>query len=161
MTTITSVPQSVLEQARHELVKGISKTGDLINNYSMGLSAGFNLVAENGELIKKWFDLRGKEAKGIKAERAQFVTEMKETGYEQGTIDVYWQRVKVASGYQTTGMRAKGASSTDEKTLTELKTIINRIFKSEEAGEECKASDYKGELMEIFEGLGGNVDSLG
>jgi len=86
---------------------------------------------------------------------------MKEAGYNQGTIDVYWGRVKVASGYQTTGMRVAGNQSTDEKNRAELKTIINRIFKAEESGEDCESSDFKGQLMDIYESLGGDVDTLG
>jgi hypothetical protein len=158
---VTSIPQSVLTQARHDLVKGIKKTGDLIGNYANGLCAGFNVVSTTGELVKPWYELRGKDAKGIKAERAAFVEEMKEAGYNQGTIDVYWGRVKVASGYQTTGMRVAGNQSTDEKNRAELKTIINRIFKAEESGEDCESSDFKGQLMDVFAGLGGDVDTLG
>jgi hypothetical protein len=39
--------------------------------------------------------------------------------------------------------------------------MINRILKSEEDGKECNASMFKGNLMEIFEGMGGDVDNLG
>lgn len=158
---VTSIPQSVLTQARHELVKGIKKTGTLISDYANGLCAGFNIVSTNGELMKAWYELKGKEAKGIKAERELFKAEMIEAGYTKATVDVYWQRVKEASGYVTAGNRVTGGNSTDDKTLTELKTIINRIFKAEESGEECKASEFKGDLMDIFEGLGGVVDTLG
>jgi len=42
-----------------------------------------------------------------------------------------------------------------------LKTIINRIFKAEEAGTECKASEVKGELMTAYAILGGDIDQLG
>ena len=81
--------------------------------------------------------------------------------FGKGTIDVYWQRVKEASGYVTAGNRVKGSETTDQKTLADLKTIINRIFKAEEEGESCTASDFKGTLMEVYESLGGDVDNLG
>lgn len=158
---VTSIPQSELARVRHELVKGIRKTGTLINDYANGLCSGFNVMTTNGELMTPWYALKGKEAKGIKAERELFKAEMIEAGYNKATVDVYWQRVKEASGYVTAGNRVTGGNSTDDKTLTELKTIINRIFKAEESGEECKASEFKGALMEVFEGLGGEIDTLG
>jgi hypothetical protein len=68
--------------------------------------------------------------------------------------------VKEASGYVPKG-RVTGGTDVDAKTVTELKTIINRIFKAEEDGQDPLASQFKGQLMEIFEGLGGDVDTLG
>jgi len=92
-----------------------------------------------------------------------FVDAFKAEGFGEATINVYWQRVKEASGYQTTGQRVQGASSVDEKTLAELKTIINRIFKAEENGDSTadKSSEVKGQLMDIFAELGGDIDTLG
>jgi hypothetical protein len=116
---------------------------------------------DTGAALTPWYELKGKDAKGIKAERVEFVAAMTEAGFNDGTVKVYWQRVKEASGYVTAGNRVKGASDTDGKTVAELKTIINRIFKAEESGEDCKASDVKGLLMEAFEALGGDVDTLG
>ena len=40
-------------------------------------------------------------------------------------------------------------------------TIINRIFNAEESGEECDSLEFKRELMDIYEGLGGDMDKLG
>jgi hypothetical protein len=51
--------------------------------------------------------------------------------------------------------------SVDDKNQAELKTIINRIFKAEEEGEEVASSDFKAALMDIFEALGGDVMQLG
>jgi hypothetical protein len=39
--------------------------------------------------------------------------------------------------------------------------MINRILKAEEDGQDPQASQWKRELMEIFEGMGGDVDNLG
>ena len=59
------------------------------------------------------------------------------------------------------GNRVKGTLSVDDKNQAELKTIINRIFKAEEDGEEVASSDFKAALMDIFEALGGDVMQLG
>jgi hypothetical protein len=145
--------------ARKNLVKVAKSTGDFISNYADALGF-FDLTDTNGN-ITKWYDLKGKDKKGIKAERDAFKADMTEAGYSTGTIDVYWQRVKEASGYQTSGNRVTANLSTDDKTQADLKTIINRIFKAEEAGEDCKASEFKGYLMDVFQALGGDVDNLG
>jgi hypothetical protein len=85
---------------------------------------------------------------------------VKPDGKPSATVDTYWMRVKEASGYVPKG-RVTGGTDVDAKTVTELKTIINRIFKAEEEGQDPLASQFKGQLMEIFEGLGGDVDTLG
>jgi hypothetical protein len=169
MTTVIStqsVDQSVLDDARNALVDGASKTGEVIQNYADILCKVFNMKNMAGETIIPWYDLIGKDKKGIKEERARFVTGMiargfvKADGKPSATVDVYWQRVKEASGYVPKG-RVTGGTDVDSKTLAELKTMINRILKSEEDGKECNASMFKGNLMEIFEGMGGDVDNLG
>ena len=155
-----------LESTRNALVEGATSTGELIANYAKALELRFNLKDTNGNVIAKWFDLTGKEKKGVKAERALFVQAMigrgfvKPDGKPSATVDTYWQRVKEASGYVPKG-RVSGGTDVDSKTVAELKTIINRIFKAEEDGQEPRASMFKGELMEIFESMGGDVDTLG
>lgn len=150
---------SKVVQARKGVVKVARSTGEVIKTYADALSF-FDQVADNGD-VTKWYELKGKAKQGIKAERQAFVQEMTEAGYGKGTIDVYWQRIKEASGYQTTGNRVKGAMSTDDRNQADLKTILNRIFKAEESGEDCVSSDFKGQLMDIFEALGGDVDTIG
>jgi len=83
---------------------------------------------------------------------------MEEAGYSEGTINVYWQRVKEASGYVTSGNRVKGSVDIDAKTLAELTTMLNRIFNDET---ESKSQDVKGLLMQAFEVLGGDTGKLG
>jgi hypothetical protein len=159
---VTSQVVSKLDETRNALVGGLKKTGELINNYANVLCGAFNVMSLDGsEVVTAWYELRGKAKAGIKSERAKFVEAMTNAGYEKGTIDVNWQRVKEASGYVTAGNRVSGKTDVDSKTVAELQTIINRIFKAEETGEECKASEFKGELMDIFASLGGNVDKLG
>jgi hypothetical protein len=161
-----AIDTGILTIARNALVEGVSKTGDVIQGYADVLCEVFDRKDTNGNIIAKWYELTGKEKKGIKAERAEFVTAMIARGFVKGdgkpsaTVDTYWQRVKEASGYVPKG-RVSGGTDVDSKTLAELKTMINRILKAEEDGQEPMASMFKGNLMEIFEGMGGDVDTLG
>ena len=160
--TTMAIDSGIVASARRNLVKAAKGTGEVIQGYADALCMTYNVRAlDTGAALTPWYELKGKDAKGIKAERVEFVAAMTEAGFNDGTVKVYWQRVKEASGYVTAGNRVKGASDTDGKTVAELKTIINRIFKAEESGEDCKASDVKGLLMEAFEALGGDVDTLG
>jgi hypothetical protein len=146
--------------ARQELVGGLKNTGKFIKNYAQALETAFNVTDTNGN-VTKWYDLKGKQKAGLKAEREAFKAEILEAGYGKGSVDVYWQRVKEASGYVTTGNRVTGNETTDSKNKADLMTIINRIFKAEESGEECESLEFKRELMDIYEGLGGDMDKLG
>ena len=161
ITSPANAPVINLTEAREALVSAAAKTGGVILTYAQGLNAAFDLVDNQGNITTKWFDLKGKLKAGVKAERALFVAAFEAAGFTTGTVDVYWQRVKEASGYVTAGNRAKGGTDTDAKTIAELKTMINRIFKSEESGEDCKASSFKSNLMDVFEGMGGDIDTLG
>jgi hypothetical protein len=160
ITPIASAVQVVvnLDTTRKALVKGIGKIGELINNYGTGLSQAFDLVDNEGNVTTKWFDLQGALRKGVKVERDNFKADMEAAGYSKATTDVYWQRVKEASGYQTAGNKAKGEMDIDAKTLAELKTILNRIFNDEG---ESVAQSVKPLLMQAFEELGGDIMKLG
>jgi hypothetical protein len=147
---VTEVYNDLID-ARGLLVKNSTKTGEVIHAYAKCLQAAFG---------EEWYALKGKARAGVKSERGMFKTAMIEAGQEKN-VDVYWQRVKEASGYITTGNRVKGTLSVDDKNQAELKTIINRIFKAEEEGEEVVSSDFKAALMDIFEALGGDVMQLG
>jgi hypothetical protein len=163
----TTTNDSILDAAEIALVDGVSKTGDLIQSYADVLCQVFNVKDAMGNTITPWHGLKGKDKKGIKDRRASFVQRMIARGYVKpdgkpsGTVDVYWQRVKEASGYVTSGNRVSGGTDVDSKTMAELKTMINRILKSEEDGQDCNASQWKRELMQVFEGMGGDVDTLG
>ena len=151
ITTAPAIDTGIVAGARRELVNAAKGTGAVIQGYADALCLSFNVrELTSGASLKFWFELRGKEAKGIKAERALFVADMTEAGFAKGTIDVYWQRVKEASGYVTAGNRVKGASDTDGKTAAELKTIINRILKAEENGEDCHASTILETLKDAY-----------
>ncbi len=151
-----------LDAARGAFIGGLVKTGEVLKTYAEGMNQAFDLRDNEGNITTKWYDLKGKLKAGVNDERAKFVADMKAAGYEKGTIDVYWGRVKEAAGRTKTSTRVTGGEvDVDAKTMADLKTIINRIFKAEEKGATCTASDYKGALMEVFEGLGGDVDTLG
>ena len=161
ITSPATAPVINLSEARTALVNAVIKTGGVIQTYANGICSAFNLLDNQGNVTTPWYELKGKLKAGVKDERALFVIAMANVGFGKGTIDVYWQRVKEASGYVTAGNRAKGGTDTDAKTIAELKTMINRIFKAEEAGEDCNASSFKSNLMEVFEGMGGDIDTLG
>ena len=152
-----------LSETRNDLVKAAKKTGQLLSAYGSAMSQAFDLVDNQGNVTTKWFELKGKLKAGVNDERALFVAAMTAEGFGKGTIDVYWQRVKEASGYQTAGNKVQGEPNIDEKTMADLKTIINRIFKAEEKSDSTceKSSEVKGQLMDIFAELGGDVDNLG
>lgn len=154
-----------VDAARDALVAGAVGTGELIDKYADALSLRFDLKNTDGSVVK-WFNLVGKEKKGVKAERAKFVEAMvirgfvKPDGKPSATVDTYWQRVKEASGYVPRG-RVSGSKTVDDMTVAELKTIINRILKAEEDGQEPEASQHKRALIEVFEALGGDAKDLG
>jgi hypothetical protein len=148
-----------LETARNAIVKNVISTGELIGNYAGAMEYAFNMTLENGEIVK-WFDLKGKAKAGVKAEYSKFVEALKSADLE-GNKYVYWQRVKEASGYQTAGNTVKANTTIDAKTLTELKTMLNRILNAED-DEGCeKANEAKATLIEAFEIMGGDVETLG
>ena len=103
--TVSTIDQSILDNARNALVNEVSKTGEVIQGYANVLCEVFNRKDTNGNTIEHWFNLVGKDKKGIKEERARFVTAMiargfvKSDGKPSATVDTYWQRVKEASGY--------------------------------------------------------------
>ena len=161
-----AIDTGILSIARNALVEGVTKTGVVIDNYSSAIASVFDRKDTNGNIIAKWFDLDGKEAKGIKAERALFANTLmdrdpkfiKETKTNAdgtlvrvptATVDTYWQRVKIASGYVPKG-KLKGSNDVDAKTASELKTMINRIIGAEEAGQDCHASTILKALKEQY-----------
>ena len=158
----TTIDTGILDIARSALVEEAIKTGAVIANYSNAISKVFDLKDVNGSIITKWYDLDGKDKKGIKAERALFANTLMDRDAKfiksvdkdgkrtaTATVDTYWQRVKEASGYVPKG-RVTGSNDVDTKTAAELKTIINRILKSEEDGQECHASTIVKALKEQY-----------
>jgi hypothetical protein len=157
-----AIDTGILSIARDALVEGVTKTGAVIDNYSSAISQVFDRRDTEGNVIEKWFKLDGKEAKGIKAERALFANTLMDRDAKfiksidadgkrtpTATVDTYWQRVKIASGYVPSG-KLKGSNDVDAKTASELKTMINRIIGAEEAGQDCHASTILKALKEQY-----------
>jgi hypothetical protein len=147
-----AIDTGILAITRNALVEGVTKTGVVIDNYSNAIASVFDRKDTNGNVIAKWYALEGKEKKGIVAEKALFANTLMDRDAKfiksididgkrtpTATVDTYWQRVKIASGYVPKG-KLKGSNDVDTKTATELKTMINRILKAEEDGQECHAS---------------------
>ena len=160
---LTQVSQAVqvivnLDKVRSAMVNGVSKIGEVIQGYADGISQAFDLVDNEGNVTTKWYDLQGVLNKPVKAERKLFVDAMEKRGYEADTINTYWARVKKAAGHVPTGNRASATADTDAKTLSELKTILNRIFNDET---DCKAQHVKGILIDAFVQMGGDAMKLG
>jgi hypothetical protein len=149
--------ESALAETRKSLIAGIGKIGDLISAYGVDLAKQFDLKDSDGKVTTKWFDCKGKLAKGVKAERALFKADMVEAGYSVSTVDVYWQRVKESDGYVTAGNSVKGQDTIDSKTFSELKTMLNRILGADADTEGCeKSQNVKALLLMAFEGMGGD-----
>jgi len=150
-----------LAMSREGLVNGVAKTGDLVLAYARSMCNMFDQVDAVGERVVAWFDLKGKDKVGVKAERALFAKSMAEAGFEKGTVDVYWQRVKEASGYITAGNRAKTALDVDSLTFKDLATILNRILAHDQLdGSAEKSNKVKALLIEAYEGMGGDASML-
>ena len=155
-TQATTIDTSILDFPRNAVADGATKTGELIVAYAKPLCAVFNVMDITGQtIITPWYKLQGKAAKGIKEERAKFVAAMvarghvKPDGKPSATVDTYWARVKEASGHVPSG-KVSGTTDVDAKTAAELKTIINRILKSEEDGAECHASTILESLKSAY-----------
>jgi hypothetical protein len=148
-----TIDTGILDIARSAFVSGVASTGELLENYALTMCKVFNVMDITGtKVIKPWYKLEGKEAKGIKAERARFMNDMMDskpkfikeikpdgTRVHTATLDTYWQRVKIESGYVPSG-KVKGGTDVDAKTAAELKTMINRILTAEEEGKDVHAS---------------------
>ena len=158
----SAIDTGILSIARNALVEGVTKTGVVIDNYSSAIASVFDRKDTNGKIIVKWFDLDGKDKKGITAEKGLFANTLmdrdpkfiKSTDADgkrtpTATVDTYWMRVKIASGYVPKG-KLKGSNDVDAKTASELKTMINRIIGAEEAGQECHASTILKALKEQY-----------
>lgn len=157
-----AIAVAAVDQAFDAWVKHEGGTGEIIATTAARMMAAFDVVAEDtGERITPWYELKGKAKAEVSAKRAVFAEKFTAAGKSEGWIKVNWQRIKEASGYVTAGNRATGGQTADALNLQNLKTLLNRIFKQEEAGEDTAWSDHKAALMEVFEDMGGEIDQLG
>jgi hypothetical protein len=147
-----------LENARNAIVANAVNTGELIGTYADAMQDTFDMKLENGEIVK-WFNLKGKQKSGVKAEYTLFVEALKSAGLE-GNKYVYWQRVKEASGYITAGNTVKASLSIDAKNLADLKTILGRILNNESDDDAELSNEAKSHLTEAFAILGGDITKI-
>lgn len=157
-TNFTDI-QTALDNARNAIVKNGVKTGELIKAYSVAMDNAFDMTLANGTLVK-WFDLTGKQKDGVKAEYKKFESALEDAGLASNKY-VYWQRVKEASGYQTTGNRVSSNLSVDDKTKKDLQTIINRIVADKAGGGESKSAEILEDIRYCFTFLGGDLNAKG
>ena len=158
--TAPAFDHSILDITEAALVEGATKTGELIQAFANAMCEVFDVRNIDGTINSKWYELRGKDARGVKARRASFVQKMIARGHTDGfdkegnpkasaTVDTYWARVKAASGYKPNG-KVSGSTDVDAKTATELKTMINRIEKVESEGKDCHASTILDTLKDAY-----------
>ena len=151
----------MVSKARKGLINFIKakdgKVEELQQAYADAMCAAFNTEHT------PWYELKGKLGKAVKAERAEFVAEMKAAGYEnQGTIDVYWGRIKAKSGYVPTPKnKVVATKDVDTEVLKGLATILNKIYAAEDADATIKASNVKKYLLDAFTAMGGDPMELG
>jgi N-glycosylase/DNA lyase len=114
-----------------------------------------------GMFGEQWWTIADKKIKKlIKAERANFVEGLQSLGFESGTIDTYWMRVKKACGYVPNSNRVSGSETIDSKVLKELKTILNRIYAENADSEGCELSRKALENLKLaFTTMGGNLEN--
>jgi hypothetical protein len=145
-----------LVAARAACADGLRSGDGLIVTYARSISA----VCGEG-----WVYLVGAESKTVRAERAMFNACMGLiSGVENKPLrakcNTYWSRIREAAGYVKTGS-ASSALTVDQKTLAELKTMLNRIFEGE-VNDACPdSSDVKALLIDAFVGMGGDMSKIG
>lgn len=147
---------NALIAARAECASGLRAANGLIVTYARAISA----VCGEG-----WVHLVGKESAMVREERKMFDRAM---GMVEGTenkplkakCNTYWSRIREAAGYAKTDS-ASSELTVDQKTLAELKTMLNRIFNGE-ASDACpNSSAIKHYLIDAFEALGGDMSKIG
>jgi hypothetical protein len=113
-----------LDQARDAFFEGLVKTGEVLNNYAKAMNAEFGFA---------WWDAKGEIKKLVKSEHDKFVSKGETAlGWTRNQIDVYWSRVKDASGRPKKAGKVSGGNSVDDLNIRDLKTILNRILGADE-----------------------------
>lgn len=169
----TPANTSDLDQAREAVKTSAVKTGEVISNYARIVAKYLDLTNAEG-VTTKWYERKGKLGAEVTEEKTKFKALFPEAAkgeapkagqFAYGTGDVYWQRVKVASGYETPAMRAAKGSK-EKATIVdmcraELATMLNRINKAradKPEGLDRMLEVYE-ELEVVFCTLGGNPDT--
>ena len=177
--TTPSIIGSDLDEARNGVKVSASKSGESIALYSKMMDKYFDLREAGGlntKVTTKWFDRKGKLGNEVKEEKAKFkamfpecakgeIADKSKGQFSYGTGDVYWQRVKIESGYETPEMKAakgnSGKKSLVEMCRAELQTMLNRINKAradKPEGLDLMLEVYE-DLEVVFSTLGGNPNT--
>jgi hypothetical protein len=159
VTVISAATAPMLTDARQLLVGTLKDTRGKVDAglqaYADSMCAAFNTEHT------PWYDLKGKLGKAVKNERAAFAEDMKGAGYDTGTIDVYWGRVKDKSGRIKVQNKVTATKDIDAEILKGLQTMLNKIYAAEDNDATITASQIKGYLLDAFSAMGGNVMELG
>jgi len=137
---------SKLAEVRGMYVNAELKTGQIQKAYANMLNLTFG---------EGWYDAKGEIKKAVKAEHDEFVAAFEAIGKTRANIDQMWKRIKIAAGRTSApATKAEGGSGgVDSKTISELKTIYNRIADSNE-DDSPLSYKIKMQLEEILDQLG-------
>lgn len=163
-TMVTEVVQAneaidnynALVAARGECASGLRAANGLVNKYARAISE----VAGEG-----WVYLVGKESAMVREERKMFDKAMGMIDGQQNLklkakCNEYWRRIRIEAGYVKSDS-AGGTSTVDQKTLAELRTMLNRIFEGE-VNDACpESSEVKAYLIDAFTTMGGDMSKIG
>lgn len=149
--TVSSV-QTVLDSIgaltvkRKAFVSSEAKTGEMQKAYALQMNDTFGFG---------WWDAKGEIKKAVKAEHDEFVAAFEALGKTRANIDQIWSRIKNDAGrVKTPAVKATGgAAGVDGKTISELKTIYNRIADAN-PDEAPLSYKVKAQLEEILDQLG-------
>lgn len=147
VSSVQTVLDSIhaLDKCRDNLVKITGKTGEIQKAYAMQMCATFGAG---------WWDAKGEIKKAVKAEHDKFVADFEAIGKTRANIDQMWSRVKDDAGrVKASAPKAQGGKDIDGKTISELKTVYNRLADSN-PDEAPLSYKIKAQLEEILDQLG-------
>jgi len=160
---VSGVEPSKLVAARRGFISAVGVEGSALKVYAAWMCSTFNIVDDQGKLIKPWYTLTGKAKAGVNAEFKAFSAELLASGKAVGVDYTYWGRVKDESGRGKVGNNVQGdPADILVKTLAELKTMINRInnARSDNTASSERVIEVYDDLCVAYATLGGDVSKL-
>lgn len=134
-----------LDEIRSLYVKTEAKTGEVQKLYALQMVDTFGAG---------WWSAKGEIKKAVKVEHQKFIADFEAIGKTRANIDQMWSRIKDESGrVKVQAVRATGGAGVDDKTISELKTIYNRIADSNE-DDSPLSYKIKMQLEDILDMLG-------
>lgn len=136
---------SALGDKRKALVQITGKTGEIQKAYATQMNLTFGAG---------WYDAKGEIKKAVKSEHDEFVIDFEAIGKTRAWIDQVWSRVKDDAGrVKSVSVKATGGAGVDAKTISELKTVYNRLADSNE-DDSPLSYKIKSQLEDILDMLG-------